>query len=140
MAEPERPNDPPPTAPAFRLPRRHTGSSHTLCDKPAAAQIPLRSTLPGIGVNSAQPQQGDLPLNPYYRGNRSPDWIKSSRSILTQECIEVARSRSHHLVRDSKDPSGPILTFNHSSWRVFISNVRSGFPEPGTRRPRDAHQ
>ncbi|MFG1837312.1 DUF397 domain-containing protein [Micromonospora sp. NPDC049175] len=65
-------------------------------------------------------------MKPEYSDDRSPNWIKSSRSTLTQECVEVTRSRDHHLVRDSKDPGGPILTFHHSSWRVFVSNVRSG--------------
>lgn len=73
------------------------------------------------------------PLKPEYRDDRSLNWIKSSRSTLTQECVEVTRIQDHHLVRDSKDPGGPILAFRHSSWRVFISNVRSGFYETRTR-------
>ncbi|MBM0276242.1 DUF397 domain-containing protein [Micromonospora tarensis] len=75
---------------------------------------------------------------PEYRDDRSPNWIKSSRSTLTQECIEVTRSQDHHLVRDSKDPGGPILTFPQSSWKVFISNVRSGFYKTRTGMLREA--
>ncbi|MCZ7436742.1 DUF397 domain-containing protein [Micromonospora sp. WMMC241] len=64
-----------------------------------------------------------------YRDNRPLVWVKSSRSTLTQECIEVARNRHQALVRDSKDPDGLVLTFCNSAWRMFILNVGSDFAE-----------
>jgi hypothetical protein len=38
------------------------------------------------------------------------DWQKSSRSTETNSCVEVSRARA--AVRDSKNPTGPMLTVN----------------------------
>jgi hypothetical protein len=41
-------------------------------------------------------------------------------------CVEVAISKSEVRVRDSKDPDGPGLRFNHREWAAFLSGVRRG--------------
>ena len=41
-------------------------------------------------------------------------------------CIEVARSGDQIAVRDSKDPSGPVLVFTTHEWRAFVNGVRDG--------------
>jgi len=60
-------------------------------------------------------------------------WYKSSRSAGNGACVEVATLPSGMAVRDSKDPSGPVLTFEAGSWRAFIAAVQvgifDGFPE-----------
>lgn len=50
------------------------------------------------------------------------EWRKSTRSQVTEVCVEVG-FRSGALVRDSKDPDGPVLSFDASTWRQFIGWV-----------------
>jgi len=54
-------------------------------------------------------------------------WIKSSRSGSGGgNCVEVADLDAHRAVRDSKDPTGPALTFTAAAWSAFTAAVRSG--------------
>ena len=52
-------------------------------------------------------------------------WRKSIHSGANG-CIEVARSGDQIAVRDSKDPSGPVLLFTSHEWRAFVAGVRDG--------------
>ncbi|MGP4000319.1 DUF397 domain-containing protein [Streptomyces sp. 8N706] len=57
-------------------------------------------------------------------------WTKSSHSSNEgPECVEVAAIPDTVLVRDSKDKTGPRLTFTPQAWAAFISYA-AGF---GTR-------
>jgi len=42
------------------------------------------------------------------------------------ECVEVADLDGRHVVRDSKDPTGPTLTFTTTEWVAFTAGVRAG--------------
>ncbi|GAA3443634.1 DUF397 domain-containing protein [Planomonospora venezuelensis] len=54
-------------------------------------------------------------------------WVKSTLSNLSNECVEVARPAGGSVfVRDSKDPSGLMLTFTQGEWRAFLAGVRNG--------------
>jgi hypothetical protein len=53
-------------------------------------------------------------------------WYKSSRSAGNGACVEIATLPSAVAMRDSKDPTGPILSFDAESWRAFIAAVRGG--------------
>ncbi|MFF5208652.1 DUF397 domain-containing protein [Streptosporangium sp. NPDC000396] len=66
-------------------------------------------------------------------------WHKSSCSGAGQNCVEVAlvdnaQAEVKHntnterlfLVRDSKDPDGPILAFTPSEWDAFLAGIKSG--------------
>ncbi|MEV4540176.1 DUF397 domain-containing protein [Micromonospora echinaurantiaca] len=51
-------------------------------------------------------------------------WRKSTRSS-SHDCVEVADNLPGVvLVRDSKDPSGPVLTVGSRSWRAFVDFAR----------------
>ncbi|MBM0236322.1 DUF397 domain-containing protein [Micromonospora sp. ATA32] len=51
-------------------------------------------------------------------------WRKSSRSGQS-ECVEVADNLPGVVgVRDSKDPTGPVLTFDPQTWRAFIDHAK----------------
>ncbi len=57
-------------------------------------------------------------------------WHKSTYSNNGGECVEVADNlAAEHgivLVRDSKDPAGPILTFTRGEWTAFLRGAAAG--------------
>jgi hypothetical protein len=54
-------------------------------------------------------------------------WRKSTRSGTSGECVEVADNLPGVVaVRDSRDPDGPVLTFDPAEWRAFIDGARDG--------------
>ena len=53
-------------------------------------------------------------------------WIKSSYSYANGNCVEVQREDNRVSVRDSKDPSGPMLTFTLQEWKTFLAACRAG--------------
>ncbi|MEV0188090.1 DUF397 domain-containing protein [Kitasatospora purpeofusca] len=53
-------------------------------------------------------------------------WRKSSHSSNEGgECAEVADATATVLLRDSKDKSGPHLTFTPAAWEAFVACARS---------------
>lgn len=53
-------------------------------------------------------------------------WRKSSYSGGNGNCVEVAVVGGVTAVRDSKDPSGPVLVFGPGEWNAFLGGVRGG--------------
>ncbi len=51
---------------------------------------------------------------------------KSSQSFANGNCVEVAFIPGGTVVRDSKDPSGPVLLVTEAHWRGFIGKIQSG--------------
>jgi hypothetical protein len=56
-------------------------------------------------------------------------WFKSSRSAANGACVEVAFLTAAVAVRDSKNPTGPVLRFSPAAWRDFVTSVRAGAHE-----------
>jgi hypothetical protein len=50
-------------------------------------------------------------------------WRKSSRSGATGACVEVCVVDGAVLIRDSKNPNGPVLTFTQAAWAEFVAAV-----------------
>ncbi|MFF5110439.1 DUF397 domain-containing protein [Streptosporangium sp. NPDC000509] len=51
----------------------------------------------------------------------------SSLSGANNNCVEVATNLPGLVaVRDSKDPSGPALTFSPAAWDDFLSSICTG--------------
>lgn len=53
-------------------------------------------------------------------------WYKSTYSDPQGSCVEILNDTRVVQVRDSKDPTGPVLTFDRPSWDSLINGVRSG--------------
>ncbi|MEV7025697.1 DUF397 domain-containing protein [Kitasatospora sp. NPDC093558] len=53
-------------------------------------------------------------------------WRKSTYSGKEDYyCVEVAKTTTAVLVRDSKDKTGPRLTFSPDAWRAFLDLART---------------
>ncbi|MCM1939827.1 DUF397 domain-containing protein [Streptomyces sp. G3] len=60
-------------------------------------------------------------------GQRNTQWRKSSYSGNTGgDCVEVADNCPTRAVpvRDSKNPSGPVVTVGADAWQAFVDALR----------------
>lgn len=54
-------------------------------------------------------------------------WLKSTKSDNSgANCVEVRTDGTTIEVRDSKDRSGPSLSFTEGEWAAFISGAQNG--------------
>ena len=56
-------------------------------------------------------------------------YTKASISTGNGNCVEVGRCSCPGgvvLVRDSKDKTGPVLSFNATAWTAFVAGIRAG--------------
>ncbi|KOV32890.1 toxin-antitoxin system, toxin component [Streptomyces sp. XY431] len=54
-------------------------------------------------------------------------WRKSSYSDNGGTCVEVTAEFPGVVpVRDSKDPTGPVLAFPADAWSAFVAGVQAG--------------
>jgi len=57
----------------------------------------------------------------------TPEWLKSSRSTGNGACVEVKSPAVESvMVRDSKNPQGPVLTFSPGAWTAFVTDLECG--------------
>lgn len=52
-------------------------------------------------------------------------WRKASASGIMGGCVEIAQHREI-LIRDSKDPEGPVLKYTEAEWAAFVDGVKKG--------------
>lgn len=57
-------------------------------------------------------------------------WRKSSKSAASN-CVEVASHDTSILVRDSKDPHGPVMRFEQQDWAAFVGLVKTSTRDGG---------
>ena len=55
----------------------------------------------------------------------SAAWQRS-RFCTDNACVEAAAFDGDILVRDSKDPDGPVLRFSREEWTSFLSGIHGG--------------
>lgn len=53
-------------------------------------------------------------------------WIKARASQGGGQCVEMRRSGDAIEVRDSKNPTGPVLRFTPREWTAWLDGVKQG--------------
>jgi len=53
-------------------------------------------------------------------------WRKATKSGNNGACVEVRDRGDRVEVRDSKNPTGPILSFTPSEWDAFLDGAKKG--------------
>lgn len=53
-------------------------------------------------------------------------WRKSTRTQQSGQCVEMAAVDQVIGVRDSKDPTGPVLVFSRQAFGAFVRGVARG--------------
>ncbi|GAA0479777.1 hypothetical protein Aca07nite_87800 [Actinoplanes capillaceus] len=55
------------------------------------------------------------------------NWFKSTKSDGASNCVETSFADDKTVgVRDSKDPTGPVLEFTPAEWDAFLCGVKNG--------------
>ena len=60
-------------------------------------------------------------------------WRRSTVSGQTGECVEVSFAGEAVLVRNSRQPDGPQLSFTLPEWAAFLAGVTNGEFDPTLR-------
>lgn len=53
-------------------------------------------------------------------------WYKAARSTSNGACVEIAPADGMIAVRDSKDPTGPVLRYTQAEWAAFLDGAKKG--------------
>jgi hypothetical protein len=65
-----------------------------------------------------------------------PRWVKSTWSLSNGNCVEVANLPGGEVgVRDSKNCTGPVLSFEPRQWQSFLTTLGDGKELPARREP-----
>jgi hypothetical protein len=52
------------------------------------------------------------------------DCIEIASDCESNACVEVDYDKNMVLMRDSKDPDGPVLRFTRNGWQQFIQSLK----------------
>jgi hypothetical protein len=55
----------------------------------------------------------------------STSWRKSTASAQGN-CVEVSFAGESVLMRNSRSPQGPVLSFTHPEWEAFLTGIHNG--------------
>lgn len=58
--------------------------------------------------------------------HRSDVRWRTSTSCGADACVEVALTGHGVAIRDSKDPDGPVLHYDHKEWDAFLDGAKRG--------------
>jgi hypothetical protein len=53
-------------------------------------------------------------------------WVKARASTYNGQCVEIASAPGKIAIRDSKNPTGPILVYTPAEFKAFLISVRNG--------------
>jgi hypothetical protein len=56
----------------------------------------------------------------------SARWVKATASNTSQGCVEVAHVQHWTVVRDTKNPGGPVHCYTPHEWACFLDGARNG--------------
>ena len=54
------------------------------------------------------------------------NWRTSSYTAQGADCVEVAQRDDRLAIRDSKNPTGPVLTFTTHEWSTLLKAIKTG--------------
>jgi Domain of unknown function (DUF397) len=68
------------------------------------------------------------PLSPYPTPDElaQASWVKATASNGGSGCVEVAHLERWTVVRDSKNPGGPVHYYTSHEWACFLDGARAG--------------
>jgi len=69
-------------------------------------------------------RNGKIPLSEAERAGLA--WLKARSSSHNGECVEIASAAGNIVMRDSKDPNGPILVYTRAEFKAFLGGARNG--------------
>lgn len=55
-----------------------------------------------------------------------PTWRTGRHGSTDDGCVECAVTADAVLLRQSRHPDGPVLSFGHHTWRAFIDAIKAG--------------
>src|SRR5690349_244459 len=76
------------------------------------------------GKGSEEVMAGKVTLSEAER--QSLAWLKAQRSTASGQCVEIASTAGKVVIRDSKDPDGPILVYTPHEFGAFLEGARNG--------------
>jgi hypothetical protein len=68
----------------------------------------------------------ELPPYPSADELAQAHWFKATASSGGQGCVEVAHLKHWTVVRDSKNPDGPVHCYTAHEWSCFLEGARNG--------------